>query len=124
MHEFAISQQIVEVVLRTAQENEAREVERVVVVIGELALISEEQVRFWVQEMFSHKPLTRHAELEMVCRPAVVSCPSCQFKGPPPAPGPEAHFMVPLLTCPRCNQQGLVIEEGRECLIERITLKR
>lgn len=124
MHEFSIAQQIVEVVLRTARENQAKLVERVLVVIGELALLSEEQIRFWVEEIFSHKALTRDAELEIVTRPATVSCEGCGYQGAPPQLDPEAHFLFPTLVCPRCGRPGLAIKEGRECLIQKITFQR
>ena len=124
MHEFSIAQQIVEVVLRTAEEQKAREVERVVVVIGELALLNGEQVKFWVEEMFTHRPLTRSAQLDVETRPGLVSCPECGFQGPPPVPGPEAHFLSPTLICPQCGRAGLEIREGRECLVKRITVTK
>jgi hydrogenase nickel incorporation protein HypA/HybF len=124
MHEFSIAQQIVEVVLRTAREQQAREVERVELVIGELALLNGEQVRFWVEEMFSRQPLTGSARLEMEIRPGRVRCPGCGFEGDPPAPGPEAHFLSPALICPQCGRAGLEIREGRECLVRRITVTR
>jgi hydrogenase nickel insertion protein HypA len=124
MHEFSIAQQIVEVVLRTAREQQAREVERVVVVIGELALLNGEQVKFWVEEIFSHQPLTRSARLDLETRPGRVHCPQCGFQGDPPMPGPEAHFLSPTLICPQCGQPGMEIREGRECLVKRITVTR
>ena len=124
MHEFSIAQQIAQVVFRTARENEAQLIERVVVVIGELTLLSEEQVRFWVEEIFSQKPISRGARLEIVVRPALVRCSQCGFEGAPPCPGPEVHFLLPSLTCPRCGQLGVAIKEGRECLIQKITLKK
>jgi hydrogenase nickel insertion protein HypA len=124
MHEFSISQQIVDVVLRTLREQEARLVERVVVVIGELALLNEDQVRFWVEEMFSKKPQTCQARLEIILNPALVQCAGCGFQGPPPMPGPEAHFLTPVLICPHCGQAGMAIREGRECLVKTITLKK
>jgi len=124
MHEFSIAQQIVEVVLRTAREQQAREVERVVVVIGELALLNGEQVKFWVEEMFSHQPLTRSARMDLEIRPGRVRCSQCDFEGDPPTPGPEAHFLSPTLICPRCGQAGLEIREGRECLVKRITITK
>lgn len=124
MHEFSIAQQIVEVVLRTAREQQAGEVERVVVVIGELALLNGEQVKFWVEEMFSRRPLTRSARLELETRPGRVHCSSCGFQGDPPVPGPEAHFLSPTLVCPRCGRAGMEIREGRECMVKRITITR
>jgi hydrogenase nickel insertion protein HypA len=124
MHEFSIAQQIVEVVLRTAQEQEAQQVERVTVVIGELALLNQEQVGFWVEEMFSRRPVTQKARLDIETRVARVSCRQCGFEGPPPMPGPEAHFLTPSLVCPRCGGVGMDIREGRECLVKRITLTK
>jgi Zn finger protein HypA/HybF involved in hydrogenase expression len=99
-------------------------VERVVVIIGEMALLNEEQVRFWVEEIFSHREQTRGAELDIQLRPAAVRCAHCGFQGAPPKAGPEAHFLTPVLTCPECGQPGLSIVEGRECLIQRVTLKK
>lgn len=124
MHEFSIAQQIVQVVRRTARENKAQQVERVVVVIGELALLSEEQIRFWVEEIFSHESMTRRAKLEIIVKPALARCSQCGFQGAPGCPGPEAHFLLPSLTCPRCGHPGMAIEEGRECQVQKITLRK
>jgi len=122
VHEFSIAQQIVDVVRQTAREQDARQVERVTLVIGELALLNGEQVKFWVEEMFSRRPLTRGARLDIEARSARVHCRGCDFDGPPPIPGPEAHFLTPSLICPQCGRAGMEIREGRECLIKRITL--
>ncbi|MCK4272283.1 hydrogenase maturation nickel metallochaperone HypA [bacterium] len=124
MHEFSIAQQITQVVFRTARENEAKLIERVVVVIGELTLLNEEQVRFWVEEVFSHKDISRGATLEIINRPALVRCSKCGFQGAPSCPGPEAHVLLPTLVCPHCGQPGMDIKEGRECLIQRITFQK
>jgi len=124
MHELSISQQIAEVVWRTARENQAKSVERVVVVIGELALLSQDQIRFWVEELFSQRQETHQASLEIVTQPALAQCPGCGFQGPPPMPGPEAHWLALALSCPRCQRPGLAIKEGRECLVRRITLHK
>ncbi len=124
MHEFSIAQQIADVTFRTAKENKAQQVERVVVVIGELTMLSEEQVRFWVEEIFSHKALTREAEVEILLKPALALCSHCGFEGAPPYPGPEAHFMTPALQCPKCGRMGMTVKEGRECQIQRLTLKK
>ena len=124
MHEFSIAQQIAQVVFRTAREKEAKLVERVVVVIGELALLNEEQVRFWVEEIFSGQQITRGAELVITIKPALALCSHCGFQGAPPCPGPEAHFLTPALICPQCGQLGMAIKEGRECLIQRITFQK
>lgn len=124
MHEFSIAQQIAEVVFQTAQENEAQQIERVVVVFGELTMLNEEQVRFWLEEIFSQKAMSRGVLLEINIRPALVRCSSCGFEGAPPSPGPEAHFLLPALVCPRCGQPGVAIKEGRECQVQKITLKR
>ena len=122
VHEFSIAQQIVEVVLKTAKEQDARQVERVTLVIGELTLLNGEQVGFWVEEAFSRRPLTRGARLDIDIRSARVHCRGCGFEGPPSIPGPEAHFLTPSLICPQCGRTGMEIREGRECLIKRITL--
>jgi hydrogenase nickel incorporation protein HypA/HybF len=124
VHEFSIAQQIVDVVLRTAREQEAQQVERVLVIIGELTLLNQEQVRFWVEEFFSQRPETQGARLDIDTKAARVHCGGCGYQGPPPMPGPEAHFLMPSLVCPHCGQAGMEIRSGRECLVKRITVTK
>lgn len=121
MHEFSMTQQIVENVLQEARKHDAKKVLEVHLVIGKLTFLGIEQVRF------SYRVLTKgtimeRSELHIREKDGVVRCPRCGYKGSLNYEDDPAYH-VPTLTllCPRCGNAVKIIG-GRECTIERVKI--
>jgi len=119
MHEFSISNEIVENVLDTAKKNNGKKVLSVQLEIGELALLNVEQVTFWIHELFKGS-VAEGAKVKVKTIKARIQCESCGYKGGM-NPGRQDPFRhVVLYSCPKCNSFQIKLEKGRECNLRRI----
>jgi hydrogenase nickel incorporation protein HypA/HybF len=121
MHEFSMTQQIVENVLQEARKHDAKRVLEVRLVIGKLTFLGIEQVRF------SYRVLTKgtimeRSRLHIREKDGVVRCTRCGYKGSLNYEDDSAYH-VPTFTllCPRCGNAVKIIG-GRECTIERVKI--
>ena len=122
MHEMSTSQAIAELVLKEAQQREAKQVLKVEVEIGQLTFLNPDQVAFWVQESFKGTP-AEGAELSIKLVEPLVACQACGYQGQLQVEeDPLFHWVLPSLKCSGCGSTGLTIERGRECTLRRIEL--
>jgi hydrogenase nickel incorporation protein HypA/HybF len=119
MHEFSIASDIVRNVLDTAEQNKAAKILSIQLDIGELALLSIEQVAFWVEELLKDS-IAEGAKVKVKKIKARVRCEACGHQGgiQSDAGDPFRHFAP--LSCPRCGSSHLKIEKGRECFLRKI----
>lgn len=122
MHEFSTMSSIVATVLEEADKHDATAITRVVLEIGELTFLGEEQLRFAFQ-VLREDTLLEEAELVVNHIPPEVRC-SCGYSGVVDyEEKQDFHIRFPLLRCPKCG--GAVdIKQGRECLIKHIEIER
>ena len=119
MHEFSISNEIVENVLDTAKKNSGKKVLSVQLEIGELALLNAEQVTFWVRELF-RETVAEGARVKVKTVKARIHCESCGYKGGMNVDRQDPFRHVILYSCPKCNSSQIKVEKGRECHLRRI----
>src|SRR5262245_27025552 len=105
MHEFSLATQIVESVTQFVESQQGeREVLKVRLLVGELAGIEAEQLRFCYNSITRETPL-EHSVLEITSSAALVRCPHCRYQGSPKyLNGPLARAKVPTLQCPCCGR--------------------
>jgi hydrogenase nickel incorporation protein HypA/HybF len=121
MHEFSMTSQIVESVLREAREHQASRVLEVHITIGEYTFLNPEQLTFWF-DLLSENTLLEGSRLEITEKEGVVSCSDCGYRGTTnQEDDPEFHFSTPTLACPHCGGRTQ-IEEGKECTITRVRM--
>ena len=123
MHELSISSEIVQNVLDTAKTNDGKKVVSVQLEIGELALLSVEQVTFWIHELFKGS-VAEGAKIKVKTIKARIQCESCGYKGrqTPDQKDFSHHFIS--LSCPKCGSFKIKIEKGRECILRRIQVEK
>lgn len=111
MHELAITQGILKVVLDTAQQAGAERVLAIHLVIGELSGFVDESVQFYFDH-FSQDTPAAGAVLHFRREAAQATCHECgqQFAVRPPL----------LATCPACDSLALQVRGGQELSIESI----
>ncbi|MCW4021133.1 MAG: hydrogenase maturation nickel metallochaperone HypA, partial [Candidatus Bathyarchaeota archaeon] len=80
MHEFSVTTQIVENVLREARARNAKEVSEVHLVIGKLTFLGSEQVRF-SYKVLTEGTMMKNSKLFIEAKDGVVKCGSCGYEG-------------------------------------------
>jgi hydrogenase nickel incorporation protein HypA/HybF len=123
MHEFSISQEIVQAVLNSVKENKVKKVFSVQLEIGEMALLNVEQVTFWIHELFK-KTEAEGAKVKVRVIRARIQCVSCGYQGgiSYDQKDPFQHFIS--YSCPQCGSFEIKVEKGRECMVKRIQASR
>ena len=121
MHEFSMTTQIVENVLREAEKHNAKKVTEVHLIIGKLTFLGVEQVRFSYNILIDGT-IMEGSKLYIEEKNGVVKCSICGYEGDfMYQDNPEYHIPTPTLRCPNC--EGVVrIVGGRECTIKSIKL--
>jgi hydrogenase nickel incorporation protein HypA/HybF len=123
MHEFSIASGVVETVLEFAQARGLRKIVEVRMVIGELACVEAEQLKFCFQSITGETAL-ENAALEIEPGDAIVRCGHCSYEGPPKYwDDAQVATFLPTLECPRCGRAAEAIA-GHECSIKSIKYQR
>lgn len=117
MHEFAITQQVLEIALDAAaahsRDGGAGRLAAIHVAIGALTGISEESMRFYF-DVLAQNSAAGGVTLIVERRDAVAHCRAC---------GWSAAVAPPLdPACPRCGAWGIEVEGGRDLVVERVEL--
>ena len=110
MHELAITQNLLEIALKSASD---RKVKGITVVIGELSGIVEDSVRFCF-EVVAADTAAQGANLTFRTVPAHLRCTRC---------GLEFRMENGNWACPQCANLGGKVVQGRECYVESIEVE-
>jgi hydrogenase nickel incorporation protein HypA/HybF len=113
MHEVAIMESALEVVLRTARAQGAHTVHRIVLRIGTLSGVDPESLRFAFDVVTRNTPAAE-AMLEIHTVPAAAHCAECNTEF-----GVSTGF---IFSCPRCSRFSGDIRRGRELELARIEM--
>lgn len=116
-----MASQIVEKILEEAEKHEAKSVDEVVLLVGELTLLNHEQLRF------SYNVLVKGTILEgskLTINPieAEVMCSECGFHGRPEYSDDLSLHLTPFFLCPRCGNPVKILR-GKELIIKRIRMR-
>ena len=122
MHEAAIAQSVVKIVLEEAGKQNAQRVESVEIEVGELSFIGVDQVRFWVESSFEGT-VAEKAKLIFDTVKARIVCHQCEFEGDLTVEeDPAFHLRLPKFSCPKCQSSKIEITQGRDAFIRRIQI--
>jgi hydrogenase nickel incorporation protein HypA/HybF len=121
VHEFSVTSQIVDSVLKEAEKHGARKVVQVNLAIGKLTFLGIEQVRF-AYKLLVKGTKAEKSRLVIKEKDGIVKCSRCGYEGDfKYEDNPMYHVPMPTLKCPKCD--GIVdIVGGKECTIESIKL--
>ncbi|MCX7784905.1 MAG: hydrogenase maturation nickel metallochaperone HypA [candidate division WOR-3 bacterium] len=109
MHEFTITQSILNQVLTTAQKHKAKRINKIKLQIGEGSAIIPECVRFYFDQI-KIGTIAENAILDFEKIPVKVQCPQC-----------KKEFLGLEITC-NC-QKGVEVVSGQEMIIEYIDIE-
>jgi hydrogenase nickel incorporation protein HypA/HybF len=113
MHELAVTESILEISLRHAQDAGAERIRDLYLVIGQLSSIVDDSVQFY-WEMISKDTLAEGSRLHFRRIPAEMECQAC---AQPFSPGDEDF------TCPACGSPNVRITAGDEFYMEAINVE-
>jgi hydrogenase nickel incorporation protein HypA/HybF len=114
MHELAVTEGILKTVIEASQQNGARRITTIHLVIGELSSIVDDSVQFYF-DLLSKETLAENATLNFRREPSVALCLDCAH---------QFNASAPLESkCPNCGSVRLQVRGGREFFIESIEVE-
>jgi len=129
VHEASIAQNIIQIAVKVAMENNAKKIHKITIVVGELHFLDLEALKFAFQ-VLSENTLAEKAELNVKLSPAKFKCSNCgeEWEFSLSKIGDNAigklHFtpdlIINFLKCPRCNSSEFEITSGKELYVENI----
>lgn len=114
MHELAVTEGILKIAIEASQQNGARRISAIHLVIGELSSIVDDSVQFYF-DLLSKDTLAENAALRFRREPMIVICLDCAYQFNASAP------LEP--QCSQCGSARLQVRGGREFFIESIEVE-
>ena len=113
MHELAITQSMLDLVLEQAEKSGAKEVGRINLVIGEMTGVVDECVQFYF-DFLSKGTIAEGAALSFTMIPTMARCRGC-----------DKSFELKEFdwTCPHCGSNSMEIVAGKELFVESIEVE-
>ncbi|MEA4811914.1 MAG: hydrogenase maturation nickel metallochaperone HypA [Anaerolineaceae bacterium] len=112
MHELAVTEDILSIVLEEAQKKQAIQVTDIFLSIGHLSSIVDDSVQFYWDHI-SKDTICEGARLHFNRPPAVFRCKVC---------GETFEIKDDLLPCPQCKRFNLEIVSGNEMQVDDIEI--
>lgn len=110
MHELSVTQSILDIALRHAEQGGARRIVRLNLVIGELATIVDDSVQFY-WDIVSRGTIAEGAEMHFERVPGILRCLGCGHTFP--LDGRD-------FACPACSETQVVAAGGDDFRLESI----
>lgn len=110
MHELGVTQSLLEIATRHAEQAGAARITRLSLVVGELASIVDDSVQFY-WDLIAAGTLAEGAVLEFRRVPATLRCADCAHEFP------LSHERY---VCPRCESNRIAVVGGEEFYLESI----
>jgi hydrogenase nickel incorporation protein HypA/HybF len=111
MHELMVTESLLEIALRHAQQADAARVTDLHLVIGELSSVIDDSVQFYWDFVSEGTP-AEGATLHFRRIPAEMACQECG----------ETYDTKVDLTCPECNSTNVRVISGQEFFLEAIEI--
>jgi len=113
MHELAITQNVLDIVLEQAEKHNASKITKINLVVGEMSGVVDECVRFYF-EFLSKDTIASGATLSFERIPIKAHCNGCDTT----FPLAEFHWI-----CPNCQGGNIEVVAGRELYIDSMELE-
>jgi len=110
MHELSVTESILEISLRHANNANATHITNLYLVIGQLASIVDDSVQFY-WDIISKGTIAEGAVLHFRRLPATLVCLECKYQY---TPGKNGY------SCPNCNSERVKVISGEEFFMEAI----
>lgn len=113
MHELPITESILEITLRHAQQANAQRVEAINIIIGQLSSVVDDSVQFY-WDMISEGTIAQGAKLNFQRKAVELQCLACQQ-----IYSPQGESFA----CPECQSESIKVITGEEFYLESIEVE-
>ena len=113
VHEMAIAQGILDIVLKTAAENKATKVMGIKLLIGEMTQIEPESLKFGFAAL-AMESIAQGATVEITSIPLVGQCNSC---------GQQFPIKKYCFLCSSCSSTNVTVVSGRELAVDYLEVE-
>lgn len=113
MHELAITQSILDIARKAADEHGAKRVQSVRIMLGEYSGVVPQCIQYYF-DVISRGTLAEGAVLDIRRLPVIIRCNSC---------GEESRIDRLHVACPLCGSTDLKLIQGREFYIESLEVE-
>lgn len=113
MHELAITQSILDIAQKAADEHGARRVQSVRIMLGEYSGVVPQCIQYYF-DVISKGTLAEGAVLDIHRLPVIIRCNCC---------GEESRIDRLHVACPLCGSTDLKLIQGREFYIESLEVE-
>jgi len=114
MHELAVTESIMNIAVRHAEQAQAKRVTDLYLVIGRLSSIVDDSVQFY-WEMLTEGTLCEGSKLHFQRVPAQMVCLTC---------GHEYTLDGELTPCPACGSPGIKVVSGDQFFLDSIEIEK
>lgn len=113
MHELAVTQNILDIVLEHARRAKATKISRIYLVIGELSSFVDESIQFY-WDIIAKDTIAEHAQLDFQRVAASFECQECRT---------VYHLNEETIFCPNCASSRVKILTGEEFYVRAIDVE-
>ncbi|MBQ9166478.1 MAG: hydrogenase maturation nickel metallochaperone HypA [Oscillospiraceae bacterium] len=110
MHELAITQSILDIAAKAAQEHGVKKVREVRIKLGEYSGVVPQCVQYYF-DVISKGTVAEGAVLKMERLPIIMRCNQCNWEG---------HIDKRNIRCPECDSTSLKLLQGREFYVDSL----
>ncbi len=114
MHELAVTESILDIAVKYAEQAQARKVTDLYLVMGRLSSIVDDSVQFY-WDILSEKTLCEGSKLHFQRVPAQMVCLGC---------GKEYHLDGDLTPCPSCGSAQVQVTSGDQFFLDSIEIEK
>jgi hydrogenase nickel incorporation protein HypA/HybF len=113
MHELAVTESILEIAIRHAQAQKARQITHLYLVIGQWSSVVDDSVQFY-WDIISEGTIARGAKLHFKRVDTSLICQDC---------GQEYQPSTESMVCPKCGSTNVKVKTGEEFFLEAIDVE-
>jgi hydrogenase nickel incorporation protein HypA/HybF len=113
MHEMAIAQGILDIVLKTAAEHNATQVKGIRLLIGQMTQVEPESLKFGFAAL-AMGSIAEGASVDITSVPLVGQCNSC---------GQKSSIEKYCFLCSNCNSTNIAVISGRELAVDYLEVE-
>ncbi len=113
MHELTVTESLLDIALRHAEEAHAKRITRLNLIIGDLSSIVDESVQFY-WDIVSEGTIAEGAELHFERVPGKMRCLSCDYTFP---------LNADRFVCPACDSTEVVVAGGDDFRLDSIEIE-